>query len=214
MKLQRHLNKIDTLFSAIENAFTTLVGEQQSHRAYATPAQAETILPEALQKKSGQLMRVNHSGEVAAQALYLGQAFTSTSPDLQEKLHQAAEEERDHLAWCAKRLTALNTHQSALNPIWYSGAFVMGAVAGLISDTFSLSFLAETERQVGEHLTRHLDLLPSEDHESRAVIETMREDEAHHEQTALANGGQAMSKPIQILMQFTSKAMTTSSFYI
>lgn len=160
------------------------------------------------------LMRVNHTGEVCAQALYQGQALTARTYAIRVKLEQAAQEENDHLAWCAQRLNELNSHTSFLNPVWYMGSLAIGVTAGLISDEINLGFLAETERQVEQHLTEHLQKIPATDQRSRKILEKMREDEAQHATTAVQAGAAELPMPIKIVMRFFSKIMTQTTFWI
>lgn len=165
-------------------------------------------------KLSGRLMRVNHCGEVCAQALYHGQALTAKSGRISQAMLKAAAEEQDHLAWCEARLKELDTGVSKLNPIWYSSSFAMGALTGLLGDKVNLGFVAATEEQVCKHLDEHLDRLPENDERSRAVLRQMRQDEKSHEQTALDKGGARFPDPVKSLMTGVSKAMTRSSFWI
>lgn len=158
--------------------------------------------------ESIRLMRVNHAGEVAAQALYQGQALVTTSPALREKLHHAADEELDHLAWTRERVHQLGGRTSLLDPLWYAGALLMGATAGAFGDKLSLGFLQATEEQVEAHLASHLDRLPVTDTPSRAIVEQMKQDEAGHAQTARRLGAQPLPRTIQSLMRIGSKAMT------
>jgi 3-demethoxyubiquinol 3-hydroxylase len=159
-------------------------------------------------------MRVNHAGEVAAQALYHGQALVAREPEVREFLLGAAREEGDHLIWCAERLAALHSRPSLLNPVWYAGAVAIGAVAGLAGDRISLGFIAETERQVEGHLDAHLARLPADDAASRAILEQMKSDEIRHGEHALARGGAALPGPIAALMRLASKVMTRSAYWI
>ena len=182
------------------------------------PSPAKTITEANLtvreQKQSAGLMRVNHSGEVCAQALYLGQQLTSRTPTLRDLFQQAAQEEEDHLAWCAQRLTELNSHTSYLNPLWFGGAFFMGTAVGLISDRLNLSFLAETEKQVSAHLAQHLDILPANDEKSRAIVKQMQIDENKHASTALTHGGTDLPFLAQRIMHYTAKIMTNVAYYV
>lgn len=159
-------------------------------------------------------MRVNHAGEIAAQALYQGQAFTAHRDTVRSGMAQSAAEEIDHLAWCEQRLQELNAGVSKLDPIWYLGSFAIGALAGIVGDKFSLGFVAETERQVVEHLDRHLQRLPADDHKSRAILEQMQQDEARHGRIATHAGGGTMPAPVRILMRFTSTLMTETAYWL
>jgi ubiquinone biosynthesis monooxygenase Coq7 len=159
-------------------------------------------------------MRINHSGEVAAQALYAGQALTAQGAGTQGSMIAAAQEETDHLAWCAARIDELGGRKSALNPLWYVGSFAIGALAGLRGDSTSLGFVAETEKQVGKHLDTHLNQLPKVDARSRAILEQMSADEAGHGQHAKQAGGEELPSIIRTLMQFASKVMTRAAYWI
>lgn len=169
-------------------------------------------LSAAQQKHVAGLMRINHAGEVCAQALYQGQALTAKSPSVKTAMQESAIEEEDHLAWCAERIEELGSHTSYLNPLWYSLSFSIGAAAGLIGDKVSLGFVAATEKQVCRHLQEHLQQLPPDDIESQAILNSMLEDEAKHAQTALEHGGIEFPAPIQQGMTLISKLMTKSSY--
>ena len=175
---------------------------------------AESSLSADDRVRAGRLMRVNHTGEVCAQALYHGQSITARAAPVQTKLERAAEEENDHLAWCAERLRALESHRSYLDPVWYAGSFAIGALAGAAGDKWNLGFLAETERQVVAHLTNHLQRLPTADYKSRAILEQMRIDEAAHATTALEAGGATLPWPVPTLMRLASKVMTETAYWI
>jgi 3-demethoxyubiquinol 3-hydroxylase len=163
---------------------------------------------------SERLMRINHSGEVCAQALYLGQAYATQNPSLENKLKNAAMEEQIHLSWCKNRINELNGRTSLLNPIWAAGSFGIGVIAGLAGDKISLGFLAETEHQVVRHLDKHLDLLPESDTISREILTKMREDELRHATNALNEGGTQLPKFIRGIMSIVSRIMTTTAKYI
>jgi 3-demethoxyubiquinol 3-hydroxylase len=171
-------------------------------------------LDDAARRLSGALMRVNHVGEVCAQALYQAQALTARTPAVREHLLAAAQEELDHLVWTQSRLDALGARPSLLNPLWYAGSFAMGLAAGLAGDRVSLAFLNETERQVEQHLAGHLERLPEHDRASRAVVEQMRADEAHHAQSALDAGGNTLPAPVSAVMRAVAKVMTTTAHRI
>ncbi|CAH0443489.1 2-polyprenyl-3-methyl-6-methoxy-1,4-benzoquinone monooxygenase [Ralstonia syzygii] len=160
------------------------------------------------------LMRVNHVGEVCAQALYQGQALFARAPAIRAQLDEAACEEEDHLAWCAQRLQELNDRPSLLNPLWYAGAFAIGALAGRLGDKISLGFVAETERQVEHHLDGHLDRLPEQDARSRAIVAQMRDDEVRHGDNARAAGGIDLPTPVREAMRIASRIMTTTAYRI
>lgn len=194
---------------AFDRAAQTLSGVAQSRRLNpASQVQGEPM-SDADRSASIALMRVNHAGEVAAQALYQGQALLSRSATLREKLGHAANEELDHLAWTRERVHALGGRTSLLDPFWYAGAFVMGAVAGALGDKTSLGFLQATEEQVEAHLASHLDRLPTSDTPSRAIVAQMKQDEASHAQTARNLGARQLSPPTQALMRLGSRVMTT-----
>jgi 3-demethoxyubiquinol 3-hydroxylase len=178
------------------------------HAAAAEP------LREADRAESVRLMRVNHAGEVAAQALYHGQALTARDPAVKTAMHQAAAEEADHLAWCEQRLKELKGRPSLLNPFWYCGSLVLGAVAGALGDRASLGFIAETEKQVESHLRDHLERLSPKDLRSRAILTQMTHDEMRHGAKAASMGGKPMPFPITLAMRATSKLMTRGSYWI
>jgi ubiquinone biosynthesis monooxygenase Coq7 len=159
-------------------------------------------------------MRINHAGEVAAQALYHGQALTARNPAIRETLRQAADEEGDHLAWCDERLRELGSRPSLLNPVWYAGSFAIGALAGACGDRVSLGFLVETERQVEGHLEDHLARWPAADTRSRRVLEEMKRDEVRHGDTAQAAGAAELPAPVKLLMKLTSRVMTRTAYYL
>jgi ubiquinone biosynthesis monooxygenase Coq7 len=164
--------------------------------------------------ESARLMRVNHTGEIAAQALYRGQAFVARDAELRARLLQAAEEEHDHLAWCEMRVTELGDRTSLLSPLWYAGSFAIGALAGLAGDGISLGFLAETEKQVVEHLDGHLDRLPPGDTRSREIVEQMKRDEDAHRDSAMQHGGSELPGPVRAAMRATARVMTTVAYRV
>ena len=211
----RHLNPIDQFIVQSDHALRTIFGKpittERDNPSTGTP---ETTLSESERKISSSLMRVNHSGEVSAQALYQGQALTARLDKVRESMQRAALEENDHLAWTEQRLTELSSQKSILNPIWYCGSFAIGAVAGLLGDKWSLGFVAETEHQVIHHLDEHLEKLPENDHRSEVVLKQMKEDEAHHATVALEGGGAELPWPVKKLMTAMSKVMTTSAYYV
>ena len=210
----RALSPVDRFLGAADNFLRSVSTTPPSSRAYPAKGIEEANLTEAEKRLSAALMRVNHSGEIAAQALYQGQALTAKTPVMAALLHEAAVEEADHLSWTAKRLEALGSRPSLLAPFWYVGAFTMGAVAGRLGDRISLGFLAETERQVEQHLMEHMQRLPVNDAASRAVVEQMKEDEIKHMNTALDHGGAELPKPIQMAMKASGKVMTTVAHYV
>ena len=174
----------------------------------------DTQMTESQRKHVAGLMRVNHAGEVSAQGLYQGQALTARMPEVRESMERAAMEENDHLAWTDQRLKELDSQRSLLGPFWYAGSFTIGAVAGAIGDKWSLGFVAETEHQVIKHLDDHISKLPAQDARSRAILEQMKEDEAHHATVALEGGGRKLPWPVRILMKGMSKVMTTTAYRI
>ncbi len=211
----RRLSPADTFLTQVDRAIRTLAPGKISHQR-PSPAQAlnEAELSDSERKHAAGLMRVNHAGEVCAQALYQGQAMTAKLPQVRQEMEQAAEEEVDHLAWCQERIESLGSHTSVLNPLWYGISFGIGATAGLISDRMSLGFVAATEDQVCKHLQDHLNELPEQDARSRAVVEVMLEDEAKHAHSALEAGGYRFPGPIKGLMSLVSKSMTKTSYRI
>lgn len=212
---QRHLNFVDRLLAECDQALRTVVaGRPASSRANPAADIPQDDLDAPQRRESGRLMRVNHAGEVAAQALYQGQAFTTRNPALRTTLAQSAAEESDHLHWCQVRLRELDTPVSLLNPFWYAGSFAIGALAGLAGDRWNLGFLAETERQVETHLAGHLERLPEEDARSRRILIQMRDDETHHRHVAERAGGASLPKPVRMLMQYASRMMTFTAYRI
>src|SRR3569623_572122 len=211
----RHYSPVDQLLINADKALRTLFGAPLSTvRDIPATALPDAPLSAAEQRAAAGLMRVNHAGEVAAQALYQGQGLTAKLPTVRDQMERAEYEENDHLAWCERRLTELNSRTSLLNPLWYAGSFAIGAAAGLAGDKWSLGFVAETERQVARHLDQHLARLPQGDHKSRAILEQMKEEEQQHATTALAAGGAELPAPVKGLMRFTSKVMTTTAYFI
>jgi ubiquinone biosynthesis monooxygenase Coq7 len=204
------LTKLDELVVVLDNSLRTVFGRPPQHRA--TPgAELHAELSESERTASASLMRVNHAGEVCAQALYQGQAVFARDRMVKLELDKAAEEENDHLAWCEERLRNLNERVSVLNPFWYAGSFVLGALASATGDRWSLGFLAETERQVTRHLEGHLERLPPGDAKSRAIVAQMREDEAKHATTAVKAGAAELPEPVRLLMALAAKVMTTTA---
>ena len=206
----RSYTPTDHLIANLDQALRTVFGRPLVTERPNPAAQVdERELSDAERRSSAGMMRVNHAGEVCAQALYQGQALTAKLPDVRDRMERAAQEENDHLDWCEGRLKELGSHTSVLNPFWYAGSFAIGAAAGVAGDKWSLGFVAETERQVVRHLDGHLARLPENDARSRAIVEQMKEDEAHHATTALEAGGAELPPPIRRLMTLTSKVMTT-----
>ena len=213
--MQRRLSFVDKLISNADQALRTLVPSAANSivpSPGATKDHAEFSAQE--QKHIAGLMRINHTGEVCAQALYQGQALTAKLPEIREEMEQAAQEEIDHLVWCEERLNQLGSRTSLLNPIFYAASFSIGAAAGLAGDKWSLGFVAATEDQVCKHLSDHLKELPVTDEKSRAILEQMLEDEAEHGSNALAAGGQEFSAPAKKLMTAMSKVMTQTTYRI
>lgn len=207
-----HLNTSsfkDRLLSALDSGLRTVFAPARAGRpSPASNAQAPVMSVEDT-REAGALMRVNHVGEICAQALYQSQALFSRSPELRQHFQRAAQEELDHLAWTAERVAQLGTHTSLLAPLWWGGAFVWGAAAGLAGDKWSLGFVVETERQVEAHLASHLDRLPAADHASRAIVDQMKQEEAAHADAAMDAGAAPLPSPVQALMRAAAKVMTT-----
>ncbi len=206
---------VDSAISRFDAALRTLAGGTRATRPNPAKAVKEkSALTEEERRTAGRLMRVNHCGEICAQALYLGQGLTSSNPATQQAMQQAAQEESDHLAWCEDRLEALDTHKSYLNPFFFAASFAGGAVTGLISDQVNLGFVAATEERVIDHLEAHLEQLPQHDNESRAILEQMKQDEDTHRTTALNRGGADFPAPVKNIMTLASKVMTKSTYWI
>jgi ubiquinone biosynthesis monooxygenase Coq7 len=203
----------DDLIASADLALRTLNRGARAGRPMprATAHDGDTTLSPDERRLSGALMRVNHVGEVCAQALYAAQALTARTPELRAQMVAAGREETDHLAWTERRLDELGDRTSLLNPLWYAGAFAIGLVAGRAGDRISLGFVVETERQVEAHLASHLQRLPEADAESRAVVAQMKDDEARHADEALAAGGAAMPAPVRWLMQSAARVMTRTA---
>jgi 3-demethoxyubiquinol 3-hydroxylase len=209
------MSPLDRLITEFDIALRSVAGGANAQRPSPEELdQPATILDAAEREHAAGLMRINHVGEVCAQALYQAQKLVTRNPEIQEMLNESAQEEMDHLAWCETRLKELSSHTSYLNPIWYAGSFAIGLVAGLAGDRWSLGFVAETEKQVENHLNSHLETLPLEDHRSRAIVDQMRMDEIEHGQSALNAGGEALPEPVKQVMQLASKIMTTTAYKI
>jgi ubiquinone biosynthesis monooxygenase Coq7 len=201
---------LNALILAADSALRTLWAEPRASRPTPQAATAELVMSDAERREAGALMRVNHVGEVCAQALYTGQALACNSASLRAQLAEASREETDHLAWTAQRLQELNDRPSLLNPLWYAGAFVIGYAAGKLGgDRVSLGFVVETERQVEAHLQSHMDKLPAADSASRAIVAQMKADEIAHAQMAQKAGAVELPGPVKALMQTAAKVMTT-----
>ena len=210
----RQFTGVDKLIHSFDQALRSLVpGATAAHRENPSVTEKTQLAVSEARHVAG-LMRVNHSGEVCAQALYHGQALTAKLPNVRREMEQAAIEEQDHLAWCEDRLKELDSHTSLLNPVWYGLSFGMGALAGIAGDKYSLGFVAETERQVSLHLEDHIRQLPEQDERSRKILVQMNEDELHHRDTALNAGGVDLPVPVRIAMTGISKLMTKTSYYI
>ena len=215
MTSQRHYSPADRLLMQADAALRTLLPfSGQPARPSPAVLKNESELSESETRHVAGLMRINHTGEVCAQALYQGQALTARLPQVRQAMEQAADEEIDHLAWCEQRIRQLGSHTSVLNPLFYGLSFGIGASAGLISDHISLGFVAATEDQVCKHLDDHLGQLPTEDEKSRAILEQMREDEAQHSTAAIAAGGLRFPAPIKFGMSLVSKVMTKATYRI
>lgn len=212
----RQFDLLDSFIENVDLSLRTIFPPPSRVTKRLTPGKelAESPLTEAEKRHVAGLMRVNHSGEVSAQALYQGQSLTAKLPYVKEQMRQAAEEETDHLAWCEQRLRELNSRPSLLNPLWYFGSLLIGAGAGFISDAFSLGFVAETETQVSLHLQEHLDSLPKEDLKTQAILQQMKLDENEHAKLARAAGAIELPFFIQKTMQLVAKIMTKTAYYI
>jgi ubiquinone biosynthesis monooxygenase Coq7 len=210
----RDADLLDTLVQSADRWLRTVAGRHVAERQSPGEVVADTPLDDRERRHAAGLMRVNHTGEVCAQALYEGQALTAQDPVVRETLRQAAQEEEDHLAWCRARLDELDSAPSVLNPLWYGLSFAMGAVTGLLGDRVSLGFVAATEEQVCKHLEHHLDSLPEQDERSRAVIVQMHADERRHGTHAMEAGGAEFPAPVKGLMTLVSRVMTESSYRV
>ncbi|WP_432719337.1 2-polyprenyl-3-methyl-6-methoxy-1,4-benzoquinone monooxygenase [Jeongeupia wiesaeckerbachi] len=203
---------LDAVVTEFDTVLRTLAAPATSGRAHPDAHIDEAELDEAEKRHAAGLMRVNHSGEICAQALYQGQALTARDPANRDALRQAAQEEVEHLAWTERRIEALGSHRSLLNPLWYAGSLAIGVTAGLVGDRWNLGFLAETERQVGAHLQAHLGTLPPQDAKSRAVVEQMYHDEMGHADLAVELGAAELPLPLKAVMGLSSKLMTSLSY--
>ena len=211
----RNFSPFDQFIINADTALRTMFGEPiVTGRKYPAQDIADAEFSDKEKKHIAGMMRVNHSGEVSAQALYQGQALTSRNKEIKEKLQEAALEENDHLDWTRSRLHELDSHSSLLSPLWYGGSFAIGAFAGAIGDKWNLGFLAETEYQVVEHLESHLNKLPGGDLRSRAILEQMKIDELKHATTAIEHGAAELPPPVKTLMKAMSKVMTGTAYYL
>ena len=205
---------MESIILAVDSALRTLFAPHRSARPYPAADVQGPALTEQERKQAAALMRVNHVGEICAQALYSSQALMSRDPQLRLHFEKASQEETDHLAWTRQRLAELQDRPSILNPLWYAGAFAMGTIAGRFGDAVSLGFVVETERQVESHLDSHLGKLPADDHASRAIVTQMKTDERHHAEEALAAGGLPLPQAVQVGMRVVAKVMTTTAHHI
>ncbi len=224
------MNILDRFICEFDAGLRTLFAPAYAERPLPVDVTQHAVLPEPetttsestmkpmpdmpAREESIRLMRVNHAGEVSAQALYQGQALVAKTLETRAVLEHAAREERDHLAWCESRLNELGGTTSRLNPLFYAGSFALGVASGVLGDKWSMGFLVETERQVEAHLSDHLGRLPEDDHKSRRILETMREDEIHHGQTGMEHGAATLPRPIQSVMKVVSKLMTRSAYWV
>jgi ubiquinone biosynthesis monooxygenase Coq7 len=212
--MERTLTPVDRLLDGVQNALETVLGSARAERPNPAGDRADIVLDEAERRHAAGLMRINHVGEVCAQALYVGQALVARDAATRAQLLHAAQEETDHLAWCADRLRELDSRPSLLNPLWYAGSHAIGVVAGLRGDGWNLGFVVETERQVEAHLNEHLQSLPEADLRSRAILETMKSDEARHAANAEAAGARVLPPPIPSLMAAASRLMKTVAYRV
>ena len=215
MTASRRYSLLDRALIRIEHALTTsLTAGAQAERDNPAADTPDLVLDEAARRHAAGLMRVNHTGEVCAQALYVGQAAVARDERTRADLMRAAQEETDHLAWCGERLGELHSRPSLLNPLWYAGSYAIGVAAGLAGDGWNLGFVVETERQVEAHLEEHLESLPAGDERSRVILRTMKEDEARHADHAQASGARVLPEPVPRLMALTSALMKAVAYRI
>lgn len=215
MSEKRRYSLLDKLCLGVDQAVrAVLANPKTSDRAYPGKCDRAMNLTHEQRNHVAGLMRINHAGEVCAQALYHGQGLVSRRHDVKEKMQQAAMEEGDHLSWCQTRLTELGSHTSYLNPFWYAGSFVIGLTAGLIGDKWSLGFLAETEHQVVKHLEKHLQQLPQNDKSSYNILKQMQLDESHHRDDAMHYGAAELPQWIKKMMEFSSKIMVKTAYWV
>ncbi len=205
---------LDRLIVEFDKGLRTLFAPASTVRPLPGKQVDDAVLSESEKRLAAALMRVNHSGEICAQALYQGQALTARNPAAKAALEQAAQEETEHLSWCETRIRELGSHTSYLNPLLYTGSLAIGAFAGVLGDKWNLGFLAETEHQVEAHLARHLERLPVQDAKSRAIVEQMKQDEARHATTALEHGGAELPLPVKLGMKLSSKLMTKTAYWV
>ena len=213
--LMRNHSAFDRALSEFERALGSAFGAApEATRVTPAAGIAEGELDDTQRRHAAGLMRVNHTGEICAQALYQGQALTARNAGARAALEQAAAEETDHLAWTAQRINELGGRASFLNPLWYAGSFALGAAAGFLGDKWNLGFLAETERQVEGHLAGHLDRLPPQDEKSRAIVNEMKVEEARHARTAIDHGAAELPEPVKLAMKVGSRIMTRTAYWI
>ena len=212
MNIERQYSPLDRLIIEAQRALTTTAGRSVAERRNPGIDEIESAMDDGARRHAAGLMRVNHTGEVCAQALYVGQAAVARDEATRAQLLAAAQEETDHLAWCAERLEELHSRPSLLNPLWYAGSYAIGLAAGLRGDGWNLGFVVETERQVEAHLEEHLQTLPSEDRRSRAILETMKTDEARHADHAEQAGARVLPPPIPRMMALASSIMKAVAY--
>ncbi len=212
MSTSRTLSPLDRLLDSAQNALSTVAGSPRAERANPGDSTPDVVLADAERRHAAGLMRINHVGEVCAQALYIGQAAVARDPATRAHLLEAAQEETDHLAWCADRLRELDSRPSLLNPLWYAGSYTIGALAGLRGDGWNLGFVVETEHQVEAHLEEHLRTLPEADLRSRAILQVMKDDEARHADHAEQAGAKVLPQPVPTLMKAASTLMKAVAY--
>jgi 3-demethoxyubiquinol 3-hydroxylase len=208
------LTLLDRLIQEFDRGLRTVAAANVAARPNPAGTSPESVTDPAARRHAASLMRVNHAGEIAAQSLYHGQALTARNEELRRSLLEAARDETDHLAWCEQRVRELDSRTSLLAPVWYAGSFAIGALAGLAGDRTSLGFVAETEKQVVEHLESHLHELPPDDERSRRIVEQMQADEARHGAEARSAGGRDLPRPVRDLMRGTAKVMTRTAYRV
>ncbi len=211
----RNYTFFDQVIGRLDNALHTVLGPAPAPgRASPAADWPDSAMSASERELSARLMRINHAGEICAQALYQGQAATARLPQVRGKMEQAAREENDHLAWTEERIRELGGHVSYLNPLWYAGSFAIGALAGILGDKWSLGFVAETEKQVVQHLEGHLQRLPPGDRRSRVILEHMRDDEGRHATVAIESGAAELPQPLRQTMGCASKVMTNTAYWV
>ena len=213
--MKRVYSPFDRLVMQFDQAVQTVFGRPQvTERPNPAAGMQDSVPSDSERDHTARLMRINHTGEVCAQALYQGQAMTARDPSVRQNMERSAQEENDHLDWCEKRIGELGGRTSLLNPLWYAGSFAIGALAGIAGDKWSLGFVAETERQVEDHLDEHLAQVPADDRKTRAILEQMKRDEIEHAAKAVATGAVELPAPIRQAMKLTSKIMTTTVYRV